>query len=248
MSSPGARCELTQHVLRGLDELIDVFLPPACAACDAVLPAPGAFCAHCLHEVLELPTVHCATCAEPGSFPGGKCERCRGGVPWQRAWAPFEHEGAIARVIHRFKYEDRSDLARPLGMLLLGGLERLPGVLVPLPLHEHRFRARKFDQAALLAHVLSRYGRRELVLNGLARIRHTPRQVGLNEAAREANVRGAFQASASVRGREVLLLDDVLTSGATAREACRVLSSAGATSVCVLTLARARSFLRGEGS
>ncbi|MFT3713386.1 MAG: ComF family protein [Archangium sp.] len=235
---------------QAFDELIDVLLPPACAACDDVLPTAGAFCESCEHEVVALPTVHCRTCAEPGRFPRGLCERCRAGsIPWDIAWAPFEHEGAIAKAVHRFKYEDRSDLARPLGMLLArdakSHLTQMSGFLVPLPLHDARYRHRRFDQAALLARVLATYAKRAMKLDWLERIRDTPRQVGLSEAAREANVRGAFRASPNVAGHDVVLLDDVLTSGATAREACRVLRQAGARRVYVLTLSRARSELNG---
>lgn len=230
------------------EAVTDVLLPPSCAVCDAVLPAPGAFCDAHAQEVLELPSVHCVRCAEPGAFDGGVCERCRAGAPWFKAWAPFEHEGAVARAIHRFKYEDRSDLSRPLGLLLAFGARgvELPGVVVPLPLHDARFRERKYDQAALLAQVFARETQRPLEPGWLARVKATSRQVGLSEAKREANVRDAFEASPAVQGKDVLLLDDVLTSGATAREATRALLSKGAVRVCVLTLARARSELRSE--
>ena len=231
-----------------LSALVDVALPPSCVVCDEVLPAPGAFCDGCAHEVLELPPVHCRTCAEPGRFDEGQCARCRAGVPWDLAWAPFEHEGSVARAIHRFKYEDRADLSRPLGMLLAASSRarwaELHGVVVPLPLHEARFRERRFDQAALLAKELCAHTKWPLALDLLSRVKNTSRQVGLSEAAREANVRGAFVAAAAVAGQDVLLLDDVLTSGATAREAARVLREAGAARVRVLTLARARSDVR----
>ncbi|MFZ5439561.1 MAG: ComF family protein [Myxococcota bacterium] len=231
------------------EAMVDVVLPPACAVCDAVLPSAGAFCDDCAREVLELPTVHCPRCAEPGAF-GGVCERCALGVPWARAWAPFEHEGAVARAIHRFKYEDRSDLARPLGLLLAASaraaVASMPGTVVPLPLHEARFRQRRYDQAALLASTLAPALGRPLELGWLARVRDTPRQVGLTEEQREQNVRGAFAASPVVQGHDVLLVDDVLTSGASAREASRALLAAGAARVFVLTLARARSVLRSD--
>lgn len=230
------------------DAVVDVLLPPSCASCDVVLPGPIGFCEDCAHEVLELPSVHCRRCAEPGAFPGQVCTTCSAGVPWERAFAPFEHEGSLAKAIQRFKYEDRSDLARPLGVLLAAmtkqELASMPGVLVPLPLHEARFRERKFDQAGLLTAVLAQRTGRQLQAGWLSRTRDTRRQVGLTEAEREANVRGAFQASAAVRGAEVVLVDDVLTSGATAREAVRALVSAGAARVFVLTLARARSELK----
>lgn len=230
-----------------LDAVVDVLLPPACVACDVVLPGPVGFCERCAAEVLELPTVHCERCAEPGAFPGGRCRACTVGVPWDVAYAPFEHEGAVARAIHRFKYEDRSDLSRPLGLLLVAltksQLAAMPGVLLPLPLHEARFRERKFDQAALLAATVAERTGRRVEPEWLVRTRDTRRQVGLSQADREANVRGAFQAAAAVRGQDVVLVDDVLTSGSTAREASRALREAGAARVFVLTLARARSVL-----
>jgi ComF family protein len=230
------------------DAVVDVLLPPSCAACDVVLPAPVCFCEDCAQEVLELPSVHCRRCAEPGAFPNQTCARCAAGVPWEKAFAPFEHEGSLAKAIHRFKYEDRSDLSRPLGLLLAAAagdqLATMPGTLVPLPLHQARFRERKFDQAGLLTAVLAQRLGREVQADWLERSRETRRQVGLTEAQREANVRGAFRASQAVRGREVVVVDDVLTSGSTARDAARALLEAGATRVFVLTLARARSELK----
>jgi ComF family protein len=236
---------------KAVDAVVDVLLPPSCVACDEVLPAAGAFCEGCVQEVLPLPSIHCQRCAEPGAFTQALCPRCQVmDMPWSKAWAPFEHEGTLARAVHRFKYEDRSDLSRPLGMVLATAsgsfLAGAPGVLVPLPLHELRFRARKFDQAALLARTVATETGRRLELSWLRRVRDTPRQVGLSEAEREANVRGAFEASGAVRGSDVVLVDDVLTSGASAREACRALLAAGARSVAVLTLARARSEVQGN--
>lgn len=239
---------LERHLMPGqwreaFEAVVDVLLPPSCPACDEVLPGAVGFCGDCALEVLELPRVHCGRCAEPGAFEGHLCSRCRGGVPWERAFAPFEHEGALARAIHRFKYEDRSDLCRPLGLLLSKAAQRelasMPGYLVPLPLHQARFRERKFDQAALLAAVLGQQLGREVKADWLRRTRDTRQQVGLSEAQRVANVAGAFEASGAVQGQEVLLIDDVLTSGATAKEAARALQAAGAARIYVLTLARA---------
>jgi ComF family protein len=228
-----------------LDAVADVFLPPACAACDAVLPAPGAFCETCQALVLEVGTVTCARCGEPGRFPEDGCERCRAvPPPFERAWAPFEHDGAMARAVHRLKYEDRPDLSRPLGRLLgqaaAAVLAEMPGALVPVPLHEARFRERKFDQAALLAVALAEVVERPVQEEWLARTRSTPRQVGLSDSERELNVAGAFVGSEAVRGHDVVLVDDVFTTGATAREASRALLRAGARRVYVVTLARAK--------
>ena len=227
-----------------LDKLVAGVLPDACVACDEVLPDGVAFlCARCADLTLDVPSAHCVRCGEPGRFRSSRCSRCSSEPPpFLHAWAPFEHEGALARAIHRFKYEDRSDLSRPLALELAARARRhlgdLPGTLVPVPLHEARFRQRRYDQAALIAQELGRCWGRRVAFDWLERSRPTSRQVGLNEARREANVAGAFRAP-RLEGA-VILVDDVLTTGATAREATRALLQAGASEVRVLTLARAR--------
>jgi ComF family protein len=233
-----------------LDGLWGAWLPDACAACDEVLEAgAGAFCPGCAAEVLELDGPACVACGEPGAFPGGRCPRCRWLPPdFAAAWAPFEHEGAVARAIHRFKYQDRSDLARPLAGALARRwppwLPRDGWTLVPVPLHPARFRERRYDQAGLLAAALGHRLGRPSAPAWLDRLRDTLHQVGLDEGQRAGNVRGAFAAPPAVRGHRVVLVDDVLTTGATALEATRTLLAAGAAAVTVVTLARARRLRR----
>jgi len=227
------------------DALLEVFFPPACVACGEVLPAKGFFCEACEALLDETPDVCCARCSEPGRFDGGLCPRCAARPPpFAKAFAPYEHDGAVARAIHRFKYEDQPELARPLAGLLAvkagGFLERAGGAVCPIPLHAQRFRDRKYDQATLLAAELAKATGRPLRDGWLERVKATRRQVGLPEDVREANVRGAFAASAGAKGQAVVLIDDVYTTGATASEATRALLAAGASEVYVLTLARAR--------
>jgi ComF family protein len=229
-----------------LQELLELLYPPACIACAKVMPVRAPFCETCDLAVERLPTARCRTCAEPGTFPGDTCPRCRASPPpFSRAWAPFAHEGPVARAIHRFKYEDHPELAPTLAELLASEcrqfLSRAPGLLVALPLHDKRFRERKYDQAQLLAGGLARATGREAPVGLLSRARETRRQVGLSEVERAHNVAGAFIASPSVAGQDLLLVDDVLTTGATVRAAAIALREAGATRVEVLTLARAFS-------
>ena len=125
--------------------VLEIFFPPSCVACDDVLPTRGFFCEACGHLVEEIPSVHCARCGEPGRFAHETCPRCASSAPaFASAFAPFEHDGSVARAIHRFKYEDHPELARPLGGLLAASaaqfLERTPAVVCPIPLHEKRFR------------------------------------------------------------------------------------------------------------
>ncbi len=226
-------------------DVLDVVFPERCVACDVLLPGPGAFfCEGCAAEVEEIPAVACSRCSEPGAHPGGLCPRCAARPPrFSRAFAPLEHEGAVARAIERFKYENHPELARPLGALLTRASSRFlaaaPQAVVPLPLHAARYRERGYDQTALLAVEVARLSKRALRDDALTRVRATGRQVGHSDDERSANVAGAFAASPGVKGLKLLLVDDVLTTGATANEAAAALLAAGAAEVQVLTLARA---------
>ncbi|MBS1151115.1 MAG: phosphoribosyltransferase [Myxococcaceae bacterium] len=226
-------------------DVLDVVFPERCLGCDRVLPQPRAFfCDDCAPQVEEIPTPACLGCHEPGVHEGGRCERCRRRPPrFTFAFAPLEHSGAVARAIQRFKYEGHPELARPLGTLLVlrakAFLAQAPEWVVPLPLHAARYRERGYDQTALLAVEVARAGKRQLRDEALTRVRATSRQVGQSDEERAANVAGAFEASPTVKGARLLLVDDVLTTGATANEAARALLEAGALEVQVLTLARA---------
>jgi ComF family protein len=231
--------------LTTLAALTEIFFPPTCVACARVLPADAFFCERCDGEVDRIPEPHCSLCAEPGEFALGQCERCQRQQPaFDRAFAPFVHEGAIARAIHQLKYEDHPELARPLAALLRAEASRFlaaaPAVVCAIPLHTSRLHERRFDQAALLARELASTSGRSFRADLLARTRKTERQVGLAEDARRLNLAGAFVAQGPTP-KQVLLVDDVLTTGATARAAAQVLKAAGAERVQVLTLARAYS-------
>lgn len=230
--------------MSALHALLEVVFPPACVACDAVLLGGRFFCELCAPLLLAVGPVHCGRCAEPGLFPKGMCPRCRKRRPqFHRAFAPYEHDGAIARAIHRFKYEDRPELSGQLGELLWlqskPFLASAPLHVCPIPLHQRRYRERRYDQATLLANELCLRDRRLVLADHLLkRTRATERQVGLSDAARVANVRDAFEARGGVDA--VLLVDDVMTTGATASSAARALERAGVKRVEVLTLCRAK--------
>lgn len=223
--------------------LLDVLFPPTCASCARLLDTGAPFCGDCGLSLEEIGP-GCRICSEPGP-EGTLCPRCRTQLPpFSRAWAPFCHGGAIARAIHLYKYEDRPELARPLAQLLRRAasefLAAAPTNICAVPLHFTRYLARRYDQAELLARELSALTPGARHVPALRRTRRTSRQVGQDEHAREQNVEGAFVADASVvAGRRILLIDDVYTTGATARACVLALRSAGATEVQVLTLARA---------
>ena len=173
----------------------------------------------------------------------GRCALCRHGLTgFDAAFAYGEYEGPLRKLIHEFKYSGVTPLAGKLAPLLSGALprEQTFDVIVPMPLHWRKRLERGFNQSELLAKDLSR--RTGIpVANSLRSRKSTAPQAGLTRAQRRTNVAGAFEANGSERinGGYVLLIDDVLTTGATAAVCAAVLKRAGARRVTVLTLARA---------
>ena len=196
--------------------LLDLAFPARCPACgDEPLPA-SPFCALCdgaIDPVLE-------------------------GPDDVRAGALFG--GPIADAIHALKYGDRAEAAIPLGRWLAGRVEVPPGARVLwVPLGRRRRIERGYDQAMLLAGAFSRAAGLRLLRGAMRRVRETPPQVGRDRAARARNVAGAFAASRAVAGLDLVLVDDVVTTGATAEAASHALLEAGARSVTVVAVARA---------
>ncbi|MGC4000042.1 MAG: phosphoribosyltransferase family protein [Anaeromyxobacter sp.] len=221
------------------DALLALVYPPRCAACRAPVEAEP-FCAVCA-EALEPVPPGCARCGQPG--PDALCGGCRAAPPaFDTVQAGGLLGGPLADAIHAFKYGARPALARPLGAWLAAQVSPPPGAaIVSVPLARARRVARGYDQAALLADALARAaGRGRRRLRGvLRRVRETPPQVGRSRAERAHNVAGAFRATRSLAGLDVVLVDDVVTTGATAGAAAEALRQAGARSVQVIALARA---------
>lgn len=172
----------------------------------------------------------------------GRCGLCRLGVRgFDLAYSFGAYTDELRKLIHLFKYQKIKTLAKPLGELLVRSLplEQRFDMVAPMPLHWLRQLNRGFNQAELIAAPLARRLNVPLV-NALKRVKSTPKQAGLTYAKRRVNVAGAFRANgrADVRGKRILLVDDVLTTGATAGAAAAVLKKAGAKHVTVLTLAR----------
>ncbi|SIR23645.1 comF family protein [Bosea sp. TND4EK4] len=228
---------------------IGILYPPSCVVCRAATGEAQALCAQCWCGIGFIERPYCERLGTPFEIdlgPGMVSPAAIAEPPvFARARAVCRFEGAARDLVHRLKYGDRAELALTLGrMMRQSGHELLADadLVVPVPLHRTRLWSRRFNQAALLARVVAGLGERTLAITALARVRRTRQQVGLTRAQRGDNLQGAFrvppQARPLVQGRRILLIDDVLTTGATANAAARALLRAGATAVDVLTFAR----------
>lgn len=221
----GGRCRRCGDTLRAGSDL--------CETCSAALtPRTGGYCPVCGLLFAE------------ESLPISRCAECRKSPPpWSAVVFHGKYEGMLADLVQELKYGRRLDRAAILSdrmarAFLESGLA--VDVVVPVPLHPKRLRRRGFNQSAVLARPLARAIGADYALKGLRRVRDTPPQVSLPRKERLRNITGAFEASTEqAASRRVLLVDDIMTTGATAREACRALIKAGARDVALCVVARA---------
>lgn len=228
---------------------LDAVLPPRCLGCGRVVETPGTLCAVCWEGVAFIVPPVCAACGVPFEIdpgPGALCAACAAARPaFARARAVFVYDDASRAMVIGFKHGDRTESAPAFAAWMArAGADLLAEaeLIAPVPLHWTRLFARRYNQAALLAAALGHLSGRAVVADLLVRRRRTPSQGRLGVTARRRNVAGAFAVKAGraplARGRRVLVIDDVLTTGATAEACARALTRAGAGAVDVLTLAR----------
>lgn len=230
--------------------LLEFLFPPVCPLCGAAGVAAGgdSFCRGCLAGFSPLVSPCCPICALPFEGPAGSDHHCGGCLseppPFTGVTALGIYQGALAEAVRELKYRERFHLGRPLGRLLAALLagrhgERPFGLLVPVPLHGERLKERTYNQAQLLAEAIGRHLAVPVASELLRRTRSTPPQQGLSASERLRNLKGAFALRKGLDGERVVLVDDVLTTGATARECSRVLLKGGAAEVEVAVVARA---------
>jgi ComF family protein len=234
---------------------LDVALPPLCPSCREPLGDGAGLCATCWSKLTMIEPPYCARLGIPFAYDAGpgllSMEAIAHPPAYDRARAAVRYDDVARALVHAYKYGDRLDLARVMGgWMARAGHELLQDAdgLVPVPLHWRRLWARRFNQSATLAAEICRASKVPMLHGALKRMRATVQQVGLSKAERADNVQGAFRVppdmKAEISGRRLVLVDDVLTSGATVDTCTRALLRAGAAHVDVLVFARVVAPLR----
>lgn len=227
--------------------LIDRFWPQACVLCGAECFASRRLCTGCSKDLPRIAHA-CLRCArqltlDSSGTPGWKavCGRCQSHPPpYAASFIPYRYAMPLAELVRRFKFDHHLELGPVLARLVLEGLplDPAPDVIVPVPLHSKRLAERGFNQSLELARHLSRMSAVPYERRALCRIRNTPQQTTLDRRARRRNVAGAFTATGELQGVRAALVDDVVTTGATADAAATALLTAGATAVEIWAIAR----------
>jgi ComF family protein len=241
--------DMRQWAIGNLRYTADLFLPPICIRCHAPISAHGVLCAACWQGINFIMPPLCQRLGLPLSYTSGEgvqlsATALRYPPTYERARAAARFDGTMRDLVHSLKYADRHEMVNLFGRMLQSAgrdLLRDADLLIPVPLHRGRLWKRRFNQSAILAGRLSAAASLPLELRVLRRIHATASQVGLSRAERRQNVAAAFAvapaAASRIAGKRVLLIDDVITTGATLDACARVLKAAGAAEIDCLALA-----------
>ena len=239
--------QLVRNLVSGFG---DILYPPHCTACSRLTGSHRALCPSCWSTFSWIEKPYCEVLGIPFSHNHGEGAVSALAIAeppdFDRLRSVTLHVGAARSMVHGLKYRDRTDLAEMMGRWMArAGAEQLARahLILPVPLHRSRLFTRRFNQSAELARVIARTSGITYAPRALLRVKRTERQVGLGQRARQENVRGAFKVTeegkGQVFGRNVVLVDDVYTTGATVNAVARTLKRAGAADVTVLTFAMA---------
>jgi ComF family protein len=229
--------------------VLDTALPPLCASCRTPLGNFGGLCPSCWSKVSFIAPPYCERLGIPFAYDPGpgilSMEAIADPPAYGRARAAVRYDDVARDLVHRLKYGDRLDLSATMGRWMARAGREMTAeadALLPVPLHWQRLWGRRFNQAATLAKVVAATCGLPVLSGALKRVRATPQQVGLSRNERTVNVQGAFavtqEGKAAIYDKRLILVDDVLTSGATVDTCARALLRAGARNVDVLVFAR----------
>lgn len=244
------RAAWTGWIVVEFAQLLKVIYPDQCVTCEALTDGAHGLCGPCWRKMGFLSGHRCTTCGVPlpgmGDGADDYCDECLAGPRnWLRGVSVFEYGGGAREFILKFKRGDRTELARPAGTWLATALRphmTPKTVLVPVPAHPVRMISRRYNQAALLAGAAGRELSAATAMDALIRIRATPRLEGFSRVEREAKLKGAIRPhpkrGRTLQGKDVIIIDDVMTTGATLAVAAEAAWAAGADRVSVAVLAR----------
>jgi ComF family protein len=228
--------------------VLDLIMPPLCLSCGARTAEPQSVCGSCWAALAFIEAPRCPMWGEPFAFDAGpqmlSARALATPAEWASLTAAVAFNDQAARLVHALKYHDRLECAGLMARLMFRAAHEhvdATDIIMPVPLHRYRLWRRRYNQAALLAAQLAKLSRRTFCPRTLTRHRRTRSQVGLDIKERERNLKGTLSVHESCRdriaGQRILLVDDVLTTGSTAREATRTLLGAGAAQVDVVVFA-----------
>lgn len=241
-----------QHLKRSASDGLNVLLPPLCVMCEEMVSESHGFCGGCWRGFTFIASPMCSCCGLPFEYEAqalnddALCGACMEEQPkFSTARSALVYNEPSKKIILPFKHGDRTDYARAMSRMMATSAQSLieaADALVPVPLYFTRLFTRRYNQSALLVHELSRLTGKPMVLHSLVRHRATQIQGHLSREQRKKNVHNAFSVKAKkhvqINGKNLLLIDDVFTTGATANACVAALKKAGAARVDVLTFAR----------
>lgn len=228
---------------------LDILFPPRCFSCTAIVGKMGGLCTTCWQAMDFSAPPYCAICSHPFPYDTGEGALCGLCIstppPYRKVHTVFHYNEKSKALIHQLKYADKTYMAPYFGQWMARASQASltdADMLVPVPLHRFRLLRRHYNQAALLARTISRISGVPLYPRLLLRTRHTPSQAGLSSRKRRLNVRGVFKLhpryATLVKDKHIVLVDDVMTTGATLTACTKALKKAGAREVTIVTLAK----------
>lgn len=249
----GAVSNVGASLFTGVKVVRDWIVPPTCMMCDAIVEQPGGCCSKCWGTIRFVARPYCEVLGAQFSYDMGQGAVCADAIanppPFERARAAVLYDDPIQRLVSGLKYSDRLDVAPWIAKWMARAGRQLiedNPIVIPVPLYKTRLLTRRFNQSAEIARTICKDKNLEYLPQALKRIRKTKQQVGLTRQERAKNVSGVFivppEYGAELKGKKVLLIDDVLTTGATVSSAAKALKRAGVASVDVLTFARVETF------